>query len=211
MNQPKTTRIPAPLYAAAGAGDLAYQQLRKLPAVVTELSGKAAASTFELREKAAATSVELRERAAARLRTANTTAATLRGRAAGGELDVDRLRDTAARNAAVVVAGAQLAQERAVAAYTALVARGERVVGSGAVRAAGTADADLVATEAPAEVVAAAAPAIETKPVTRTARSATPAARSTKSTKPGTRSTKSATSAATSAKPARRPRSTGTE
>ena len=31
MTQPKTTRIPAPLYAAAGAGDLAFQQLRKLP------------------------------------------------------------------------------------------------------------------------------------------------------------------------------------
>ena len=44
MTEQTKTRFPAPLYAAAGAGDLAYQQLRKLPAVVTELSERAAAS-----------------------------------------------------------------------------------------------------------------------------------------------------------------------
>lgn len=33
-------RIPGPLYAAAGAGDLVYQQLRKLPAKVVELRGR---------------------------------------------------------------------------------------------------------------------------------------------------------------------------
>jgi len=33
----KKQRIPTPLYAAAGAGDMAYQQLRKLPAKVAEL------------------------------------------------------------------------------------------------------------------------------------------------------------------------------
>ncbi|MDT5032366.1 MAG: hypothetical protein QOC94_2537, partial [Actinoplanes sp.] len=33
--QQTKTRFPAPLYAAAGVGDLAYQQLRKLPAKVT--------------------------------------------------------------------------------------------------------------------------------------------------------------------------------
>ena len=44
MTEQTKTRFPAPLYAAAGVGDLAYQQLRKLPAVVTELSERAAAS-----------------------------------------------------------------------------------------------------------------------------------------------------------------------
>jgi heparin binding hemagglutinin HbhA len=37
--QTTTRRIPEPLYAAAGAGDLAYQQLRKLPERVAELRG----------------------------------------------------------------------------------------------------------------------------------------------------------------------------
>jgi len=34
------TKIPAPLYAAAAVGDLAYQQLRKLPATVAEIRGR---------------------------------------------------------------------------------------------------------------------------------------------------------------------------
>lgn len=40
--QTSTTKIPAPLYAAAGAGDLAYEQLRKLPGKVAELRDRAA-------------------------------------------------------------------------------------------------------------------------------------------------------------------------
>jgi hypothetical protein len=40
--QTSTTKIPAPLYAAAGAGDLAYEQLRKLPSRVVELRDRAA-------------------------------------------------------------------------------------------------------------------------------------------------------------------------
>src|SRR5256885_15390778 len=35
-----TRKIPAPFYAAAGAGDLAYQQLRKLPEQVSQLRGR---------------------------------------------------------------------------------------------------------------------------------------------------------------------------
>ncbi|MFC6015258.1 hypothetical protein ACFP2T_03490 [Plantactinospora solaniradicis] len=159
MSQPRTTRIPAPLYAVAGAGDIAYQQLRRLPAVVTglgdeasrtELRDKAAATTAELREKAVATTAELREKAVLTLRNANSGAATLRNRAANGELDLDRLREATIRNAAVVVAGAQAAQERALAVYGELVARGERVVGSGVVQAADTVNADMEATETPA-------------------------------------------------------------
>ncbi|GAB3952109.1 hypothetical protein [Micromonospora vulcania] len=175
MTEPKTNRIPAPIYAAAGAGELALEQLRKLPAavgllgtrVVADLGGRAVLTGFELRQKATET-----------LRTANETAGTLRGRAQA-ELDLaklresadlaklrevadlDRLRAAATRNAAVVVAGAQAAQERAFAAYGALVARGERVVGAGVLEAAETVNADIEATQAvpsaPAEVTAPAA------------------------------------------------------
>ncbi len=82
------TKIPAPLYAAAAVGDLAYQRLRKLPATV----------------------------------------AGLRERVSGTDLDTDRLRGIAQRNANALVHSAKDAQERAQAAYTRLVARGEQVV-----------------------------------------------------------------------------------
>jgi heparin binding hemagglutinin HbhA len=144
MTDPTKTRFPAPLYAAAGAGDLAYQQLRKLPAVVNEWSDRAAAS----------------------LRTANETATTratlLRDRA--NATDLDKLRSTAASNA---VSLAHAAQERAIAIYTALVAHGERVVGSGVVDAADVVNADIETTEQPKAVEAAEAPS-EPKPRKRT-------------------------------------------
>lgn len=154
MSQPKTPKIPASVYAVAGAGDLVYRQLRKLPEMATDLTGKAVTTTVELRERAVTSTTELREKAAATLRAANITAADLRGKAAGANLDIDRLRELAKRNAAAFVAGAQTAQERAVAVYGALVANGERVVGGGAVRAADTVNADMEATEAPAEATA---------------------------------------------------------
>ncbi|MEH1102402.1 hypothetical protein [Micromonospora sp. CPCC 205561] len=170
MTQPKTNRIPAPIYAAAGAGELALQQLRKLPAVVTDLGTRVVA---DLGGKAVVTGVELRQKANDTLRTANLTAVGLREKAVPAELelkrlrevadldrlrvvaDLEKLREAAARNAAVVVAGAQAAQERAQAAYVALVARGERVVGAGVLEAAETVNADIEATRAqPAEAVA---------------------------------------------------------
>ena len=95
-------RIPTPLYAVAGAGDLAYQRLRKLPATVTELRDKAAETTIELRQRAR--SGELRAKA------------------------VNTLRAAAARIAAALVAGVHAAQERAIAVYDRLVAHGERVL-----------------------------------------------------------------------------------
>ncbi|MET8085038.1 hypothetical protein [Micromonospora sp. NPDC005197] len=189
MTEPKTNRIPAPIYAAAGAAELALEQLRKLPAavglhgtrVVADLGGRAVLTGFELRQKATET-----------LRTANETAETLRGRAQA-ELDlaklreaadltklreaadltklrevadIDKLRTAATRNAAVVIAGAQAAQERAYAAYGALVARGERVVGAGVLEAAETVNADIEATQAaPAPAApAATAPAVTPAP-----------------------------------------------
>ncbi|MEV6487158.1 hypothetical protein AB0M20_00765 [Actinoplanes sp. NPDC051633] len=140
MTEQTKTRFPAPLYAAAGAGDLAYQQLRKLPALVDELSVRVN---------------EFSERAAASLKTANeqagSTAAQLREKATA--TDFDKLRDEAASGA---VAFAQVASERAIAAYIALVARGERVVGTGVVEAADVVNADIEATEEPKAIAAAA-------------------------------------------------------
>ncbi|MFC7547288.1 hypothetical protein [Plantactinospora sp. GCM10030261] len=151
MNKPRTSRIPAPLYAAAGAGELAYESLRKLPEVVTGLG-----------DRAATTSVELREKAAASLREANRTAETLRERTVREfDADVDRLREAALRNAAVVLTNAQTVQQRAFSAYGALVNRGERLIGTGVVQAAETVNADMAATEV-AEVAASPATVAET-------------------------------------------------
>ncbi|GAA2647694.1 hypothetical protein [Paractinoplanes durhamensis] len=135
MTDQTKTRFPAPLYAAAGAGDLAVEQLRKLPAVVTELSERAAASLRTYNEQAGAKATQLREKA-------STT-------------DFDALRGNAA---SVATSIAQLAQERAVTAYTQLVARGERVVGTGVVEVADVVNADIETTEEP-KVIEAAKPA----------------------------------------------------
>ncbi|WP_431936195.1 hypothetical protein [Micromonospora sp. RP3T] len=146
MTQPKTNRIPAPLYAAAGAGELALEQLRKLPTVVSGLGTRVVA---DLGGKAVGTGYELRQKATETLKTANLTAAGLRST----DLDqlreaaqLDKLREAATRNAAAVVSSAYAAQERALAAYAELVARGERVVGAGVLEAADTVNADIEAT-----------------------------------------------------------------
>ncbi|MCG5460702.1 hypothetical protein MED01_004128 [Micromonospora sp. MED01] len=141
MSEPKTNRIPAPIYAAAGAGELAIEQLRKLPAVVGVLSTRVVA---DLGGRAVLTGFELKQKATETLRTANETADLAKLREVA---DIDKLRAAATRNAALVVAGAQVAQERAFAAYGALVARGERVVGAGVLEAADTVNADIEATE----------------------------------------------------------------
>ncbi len=151
----KPTRIPGPLYAAAGAGDLAYQQLRKLPTVVGELSGRAVAGGFELREKAIASLRAAETRASVLRDRANDTATSLKG------ADLEALREQALKN---TTSFAQAAQERAVALYTTLVAHGERVIGSGVVQAADTVNADIESTDAPKPVTATPAD-IPAKPV----------------------------------------------
>ncbi|MBU2663141.1 hypothetical protein KOI35_06425 [Actinoplanes bogorensis] len=132
MTEQTKTRFPAPLYAAAGAGDMAVEQLRKLPAVLTEISERAAANFRTYNEQAGTKAAELRDKA-------STT-------------DFEALRGNAA---SVATSFAQIAQDRAVAAYTALVARGERVVGTGVVEAADVVNADLATTEEPAAIEAA--------------------------------------------------------
>ena len=141
MTEQTKTRFPAPLYAAAGAGDLAYQQLRKLPSVVNQLSERAAASLRTANEQANTKAAQLRERA-------STT-------------DFDALRGNAASVASAV---AQIAQDRAIALYTTLVERGERVVGTGVVDAADVINADLTTTAAPKAVEAAQAADATPKP-----------------------------------------------
>lgn len=132
MTEQTKTRFPAPLYAAAGAGDLAYQQLRRLPAVLNELSERASASLRTYNQQANAKAAEIRQKA--------------------NDTDFDALRGNAA---SVATSLAQLAQERAIAGYTALVARGERVVGTGVVATADVVNADIETTDDPKAVEAA--------------------------------------------------------
>ncbi|WP_018800103.1 hypothetical protein [Salinispora arenicola] len=186
-SQPKTSRIPAPIYAAAGAGELAYQQLRKLPAVVSDLRNRVAA------DLGAVNGAELRQKANETLQTATVAAENLRR--AASDLDLNRLREAATRNAAVVAASAQAAQERAVATYGALVGHGERVVGARVLEAADTVNTDIETTEkvpapveapTPADVAEAAEvkPPAVTKRTTKSAgKPASPSAKSPRATK----------------------------
>jgi heparin binding hemagglutinin HbhA len=114
-------KIPTALYAAAGVGDLAYQQLRKLPAKVAELRDKVEAGNVNTK------------------------------------VDVDKIREAAKRNAAVLRTNALAAQDRAGAVYADLVARGQQVV-----RAGRTATSDTV--EHVAEVTSDTAVAIAPEP-----------------------------------------------
>ncbi|GAA1887949.1 hypothetical protein [Asanoa iriomotensis] len=145
MSQPKTTRIPAPLYAAAGAGEMAYRQLLKLPAMANDLGDKAANNGAEWRAQVVTTTTDLRTRATAAYRQANQRVIKMRRE----DLDVDRLRDLAMRNAGQFIVTAQDLQERAIKFYGDLVARGEQVVGTGVVQAADTVRADMVETGKP--------------------------------------------------------------
>ena len=98
-----TRRYPNPLYAAAGAGDLAYQQLRQLPAKAVELGGRVSVQIGALRPVV-------------------TDAVTSAVAEPAKRVDVDKLRGAALRNAEVL-------RTQAVAVYNDLVARGEKVVG----------------------------------------------------------------------------------
>jgi heparin binding hemagglutinin HbhA len=108
-----TRRIPNPLYAAAGAGDLAYEQLRQLPAKALELRGRVAALRPVVADAVTNAVADPAKRVDVdRLR-----------------VDVDRLRAVARRNAEVLLSQADTLRTQAVAVYADLVARGEKVVG----------------------------------------------------------------------------------
>jgi len=146
----KTTRkYPAPVYAAAGAGDLAYRTLRTIPAKVAELRNRTGAPEIDVQK--------------------------LRG-------DVQKLRGVARRNAAAFVAGVEAAQEKAVAIYTELVARGEQVVGGAKAPETKVVQIAPVAEVAPVaetDVASTAKTTATVKPIAKT----TPA-KATKSTRP---------------------------
>ena len=118
MPKTETTnaRIPGPLYAAAGAGDIAIENLRKLPAKVAELQGEIPGRITKIQDKITQKVAEL-----------PSLAAELRQRVV--DADTDKLRESARRNAQVVLGRAQTAQKKTVALYEELVARGELVVG----------------------------------------------------------------------------------
>jgi heparin binding hemagglutinin HbhA len=101
-----TRRIPNPLYAAAGAGGSAYQQLRQLPARAQELRGRVVA-----------------------LRPVVTDAVTSAVAEPAKRVDVERLRGEVERIGAAALRNAEVLRTQAVAAYEDLVARGEKVVG----------------------------------------------------------------------------------
>ena len=101
-----TRRIPNPLYAAAGAGDIAYQQIRQLPAKALELRGRVAA-----------------------LRPVVADAVTSAVGEPAKRVDVERLRGEVERISAAAVRNAEVLRTQAVAVYADLVARGEKVVG----------------------------------------------------------------------------------
>ena len=95
--------------------------------------------------------------------------ADLRERMARTDLDTDKLRGIAQRNATALVNGAHNAQERAQAIYTQLVAHGEQVVRG---RKVIHATIGVVPEDAPTDATAPAdttAPAGETKPMAKKA------------------------------------------
>ncbi|MDI1460090.1 hypothetical protein QEZ54_03835 [Catellatospora sp. KI3] len=102
---------PSAFYAAAGVGDLAYQQLRKLPEVADRLRDKAA----EFADRAASTSApQWKAKANEYGALATSKAAELTGK-----VDPAVIRDS-------IVSGTQQAAEKATKFYDTLVARGEQ-------------------------------------------------------------------------------------
>ena len=99
------TELPAAVYAAAGVGELAYQQLRKLPetAARTLRSAGEAADAWRDRVRTRANERDLATR-------------------------LEQVRESARHGAATLAAQAAVAQEKATISYRSLVARGERVV-----------------------------------------------------------------------------------
>jgi heparin binding hemagglutinin HbhA len=120
MPKTDTTKIPGPIYAAAGAGDLAIERLRKVPAKVAEFQDRFQ-TEFPGRVNV------LQDKITARVAELPAIVAEFRQRLV--DTDTDKLRESARRNAGVARTNAQAAQERAATIYAELVARGTQVVG----------------------------------------------------------------------------------
>jgi len=117
MNTTQDKKHSSAVYAAAGIGDLAYQQLKKIPALAEELRVKAGS----LREQGPGWRTQATDKAAE----------------LAGKVDVEKIRTT-------LLANAQKAAEKAASFYEELVTRGEKVVESDAPAATAKA-ADKVA------------------------------------------------------------------
>jgi heparin binding hemagglutinin HbhA len=120
VNTTQDKKKNSAVYAAAGIGDLAYEQLKKIPAFAEELRVKAGT----LREQGPSWRAQATDKAAE----------------LAGKVDVDKIRT-------VLVNNAQKAAEKAASLYEDLVARGEKVVDTDAPATVSKA-ADSVATGA---------------------------------------------------------------
>jgi hypothetical protein len=114
MNTTEEKKHSSAVYAAAGIGDLAYQQLKKIPAFADELRVKAGT----LREQGPSWRAQATDKAAE----------------LAGKVDVEKIRT-------VLVSNAQRAAEKAASLYDELVVRGEKVVETDAPAATATATA----------------------------------------------------------------------
>jgi CHAD domain-containing protein len=107
--------LPKPLYAVAGAGDIAAEQLKRLAARTPELQARAAELPSDLRKFAADFPREVQNLAT----DIPSLAAQLQARAR--DLDVDTVTAAVRKNV-------ESAQHRAVDVYDELVARGQKAV-----------------------------------------------------------------------------------
>lgn len=123
MTTETTTKIPAPIYAAAGAGDIAIERLRKLPERVAVLQERA----NKLQDELPARFTVIQDKVTQKVAELPSLVAELRQRFV--DADTDKVREAARRNVGVVRTNAQAAQEKAAAIYAELVTRGEQVVG----------------------------------------------------------------------------------
>lgn len=127
-------KLPGPVYAAAGASDLAAEQLKKLPDRVSGLSKWARSGLAEGRGRAELT--ELRSRFETNFRTWRGKASDLGAGLADRDVraDLHKIRETAQRRAGEFVdatgRNAAVAQVRAARLYGELVARGENLLGA---------------------------------------------------------------------------------
>lgn len=102
-------KLPSPIYAAAGASEVVFEQLKKLPERVEELRDRA-----KLEERFNAFNTTVRENVAKGVE-------TVRG------LDADKLRETASETATTLGGKAKEAGAKARTTYYELVERGEHV------------------------------------------------------------------------------------
>jgi hypothetical protein len=109
------TTLPSPVYAVAGAGDLAAEQLKKLASQAPEFQARAAELPQELRKLAAELPRDLQNLAT----DLPSLAAQLQAKARG--LDVDAVTAAVRKNVETV-------QHKAVDVYGDLVERGQKAV-----------------------------------------------------------------------------------